>query len=152
MCIMTVIPRAAYQQGVARQWLRRSRYDFYHPEFANLSEQSIDKEEIYFSSVQADNLGIFGYQGRFDEMRSKRDMVAGAMRSSLNYWHLGRIFGSMPALSSTFGHVDPTTITRIFAVPSADHLYVHWGNRIRGIRPLPPMSNPGLMDHEYGGL
>lgn len=152
MCIMTVIPRAAYQQGIPRQWLRRSRYDFYHPEFANLSEQAIDKEEIYLQAAQADNLGIFGYQGRFDEMRSKRDMVAGAMRSTLNYWHLGRIFTGLPALNSTFGHVDPTTITRIFADTTRDHLYVHWGNRVRGIRPLPPMSNPGLMDHEYGGL
>lgn len=152
MCLMSVIPRPAYQQGIDRQWLRKTRYDFYHPEFANLSEQAVQNEELYLSAAKATNLGIWGYQGRYDEMRSKRDKVAGAFRSSLNYWHLGRIFGSLPALSSTFGHVDPTSLTRIFAVPSADNIYVHWGNSIRAIRPLPIQSNPGLLDHDFGGV
>lgn len=152
MCIMSVQPKPAYQQGIDRQWLRGSRYDFYHPEFANLSEQAVLKEEIYLDPAQANNIGIFGYQGRYDEMRTKKDMVAGAFRSTLNYWHLGRIFTGLPALSSTFGHVDPTTVTRVFAVPSADHLYVHWGNIIKAVRPLPMQSNPGLMDHDYGGF
>ena len=96
-------------------------------------------------------MAIWGYQGRYDEMRVKHDQVAGAFRSTLNYWHLGRIFSGLPALNSTFGHVDPTTVTRIFAAPSADHLYVHWGNRVRAIRPMPYQSNPGLMDHDFGG-
>lgn len=152
MCIASVIPRPAYQQGVDRQWLRVSRYDFYSPEFANLSEQAIVNEEVYAQNTSGVvNQTIWGYQGRFDELRTKRDKVAGAFRSSLNYWHLGRIFGSLPALSSTFGHVDPTTITRIFASTSADNIYIHWGNMIRAIRPLPPQSNPGRMDHDFGG-
>ena len=151
MCLMSVIPRPAYQQGIDRQWLRKTRYDFYHPEFANLSEQAITNEEIYLQAAKSSNLGIWGYQGRYDEMRSKRDKVAGAFRNSLNYWHLGRIFSGLPALSSTFGHVDPTTLTRIFAVPSADNIYVHWGNAIRAVRPLPLQSNPGMMDHDFGG-
>lgn len=33
MGIMSVMPRTAYSQGIDRQWLRRSRYDFY---FLNL--------------------------------------------------------------------------------------------------------------------
>ena len=41
--IMSVMPRSAYQQGINRQWLRRTKYDFFFPEFANLSEQAIEK-------------------------------------------------------------------------------------------------------------
>lgn len=153
MGVMSVAPRPAYQQGINRQWLRVSRYDFYHPEFANLSEQAIMNEEIYADSTAAGtNLTTWGYQGRYDEMRWKPDIVAGAFRSTLNYWHLGRVFGALPSLGTTFGHVDPTTVTRIFSVPAADHLYVHWGNHIKAIRPIPPQSNPGRMDHTYGGL
>ena len=37
MGIMSIMPRTMYQQGFDRSWLRRSRYDFYFPEFANLS-------------------------------------------------------------------------------------------------------------------
>lgn len=152
MCLMSVQPRPAYQQGINRQWLRRTRYDFFNPAFVDLAEQAIDQEEIYFGAAEADNLDIWGYQGRYDEMRVKQDMVCGNMRTTLNYWHLGRIFGSAPSLNSTFGHVDPTTVTRIFAVPAADHLYVHWGNRIRAQRPLPYQAEPGRVDHEYGGM
>lgn len=151
MCIMSIVPRTAYQQGINRQWLRQTKYDFYHPAFANLSEQAIKNEEIYLSAGHGTNTTIWGYQGRYDEMRTKHDIICGAMRSSLNYWHVGRIFGSLPALSSSFGHVDASSIHRIFAVPETDNLYIHWGNKIKAIRPLPPMSNPGRMDHEYGG-
>ena len=151
MCLMSIQPKPAYQQGINRQWLRQTKYDFYHPEFANLSEQGIYNAEIYTQAAEATNMTVWGYQGRYDEMRVKHDQVAGAFKSTLNYWHLGRIFSGLPALSSTFGKVDPTTVTRIFAVPAADHLYVHWGNRIKAIRPLPYQSNPGLMDHDFGG-
>lgn len=154
MCLMSIQPRSAYQQGIDRQWLRVSKYDFYFPEFANLSEQGIYNMEVYAQNTSGSlNKTVWGYQGRYDEMRSKRDRVAGAFRSSLAYWHAGRIFGSLPALNSSFGHVDPTatSCTRMFAAPSADTLYVHWGNRIKAIRPLPPTGSPGRMDHTYGG-
>ena len=92
MGILSIMPRSMYQQGHDRQWLRRSRYDFYFPEFANLSEQAITKGELYVSGVDATDKAIFGYQGRYDEMRTKRNMVCGQMRSTFDYWHLGRIF------------------------------------------------------------
>ena len=153
MALMSVVPRPAYQQGINRQWTRVSRYEYYHPEFANLSEQAILNKEIYADNTAAGtNEVIWGYQGRYDEMRWKPDIVSGAFRTSLNYWHLGRIFGALPALNATFGHVDPATITRVFAAPGSDHLYVHWGNHIKAIRPLPPTSNPGRLDHTYGGF
>ena len=95
MGIMSVMPKPAYQQGIDRQWLRRSRYDFYSPEFANLSEQAIELGEIYAQATG--NRSIFGYQGRFDEMRVKNNQVVGLMRTDFNYWHLGRIFTAAPA-------------------------------------------------------
>lgn len=152
MCIMSIQPRPAYQQGINRQWLRQTRYDFYHPEFANLSEQGIYNQEIYLSASEATNRTIWGYQGRYDEMRVKHDIVSGEFRNTLDFWHLGRVFGSLPALNSTFGHVDPASCTRIFADEANDHLYVHWGNKLKAIRPLPLQSNPGRLDHSYGGV
>ena len=81
MGILSIMPRTMYQQGMDRQWLRRSRYDFYFPEFANLSEQAILNCELYATTVESTNKAIFGYQGRYDEMRTKRNMVCGQMRS-----------------------------------------------------------------------
>ena len=143
--IMSVMPRSAYQQGIDRQWLRRNRYDYYFPEFANLSEQAIERAEIYASNVEAENKTIFGYQGRFDEMRIKRNMVCGYMRDTFDYWHLGRKFVSAPGLNEEFIKCVPSK--RIFAVQNEPGLIVNVGNRIKAIRPLPIQSQPGLIDH-----
>ena len=145
MGLLSIMPRSMYQQGHDRQWLRRSRYDFYFPEFANLSEQAITKAEIYASANESDNKTIFGYQGRYDEMRTKRNMVCGQMRSTFDYWHLGRIFSAAPSLNSDFITCNPDK--RIFAVPSEPGFIVQFANLIKAWRPMPIQSDPGLIDH-----
>lgn len=149
MGLLNVRPKPAYQQGIDRQWLRRTRYDFYHPEFANLSEQGIEEAEIYATTSGTTNRTIFGFAGRYDEMRYKRNQVCAQMRTTLAYWHLGRIFASPPALNGSFLNCDPDK--RIFAVPSEPGLIVNFHNSLRVLRPLPIQSNPGLIDHTYGG-
>lgn len=145
--IMSVMPRSAYQQGIDRQWLRQTKYDFYFPEFANLSEQAIERVEIFASNVEAENKTIFGYQGRYDEMRVKKSMVCGLMRTTLDYWHLGRQFLTAPELNSQFIECNPASTKRIFAVQDEPGLIVNFGNIIKAIRPLPIQSEPGLIDH-----
>lgn len=143
--ILSVMPRSAYQQGINRQWLRRSKYDFYFPEFAHLSEQPIEQAEIYATAVASENKTIFGYQGRYNEMRSKSNMVCGNMRDTLDYWHLGRQFSSAPLLNESFILCNPDK--RIFAVPSEPGLIMNIGNIITALRPMPAMAEPGLIDH-----
>ena len=143
--LMSIMPRTMYQQGHDRQWLRRSRYDFYFPEFANLSEQAILACELYASENESENKSIFGYQGRYDEMRTKRNMVCGQMRDVFDYWHLGRIFASAPALNSDFVKCVPDK--RIFAAPSEPGFIVQFANLIKAWRPMPIQSDPGLIDH-----
>ena len=145
MGILSIMPRTMYQQGMDRQFLRRSRYDFYYPEFANLSEQAILNCEIYATATEATNKSIFGYQGRYDEMRTKRNMVCGQMRDTFDYWHLGRIFSTAPALNSTFLLCVPDK--RIFAAPSEPGFIVQFANLIKAWRPMPIQSDPGLIDH-----
>lgn len=145
MGIMSVMPRSAYSQGIDRQWLRRTKYDFYFPEFANLSEQAIINAEIYATGVLAQNQDIFGYQGRYDEMRTKNNLIVSQMRTTFDYWHLGRQFAALPDLNAAFVSCIPRK--DIFAVPSEPGLIVNFGNVIKAIRPLPYMSEPGLIDH-----
>ena len=143
--LMSIMPRSAYQQGIDRQWLRRSRYDFYSPEFANLSEQGIERAEIYATTSANENRTIFGFQGRYDEMRFKRSMVCGKMRSTYDYWHLGRKFASSPLLNEDFIKCVPSK--RIFASQSEPGIIANVGNMIRALRPMPIMSSPGMIDH-----
>lgn len=144
--IMSVMPRAVYQQGINRQWLKTTRYDYYFPEFANLSEQAIINAEIFVTDGNsATNQTIFAYQGRYDELRTKQNMVCNNFRDTYDYWHLSRQFSSVPSLNSTFITCDPRK--DIFAAPSETGLFVSFGNIIKAVRPLPFQAEPGLIDH-----
>lgn len=145
MGILSVMPEAAYQQGIDRQWLRKTTFDFYFPEFANLSEQAVETAEIYVTSSPANNSLIFGYQERYAEMRHKKDMVCADMRDTFAYWHLGRQFSAFPSLNQSFLECKPDK--RIFAVQNVDGLIVNFANIIKAIRPLPISAEPGYIDH-----
>lgn len=143
--IMSIMPRTQYQQGINRQFLRRSRFDFMSPEFVNLSEQPIYGAEIYATNSKEDNEDVFGFQGRYNEMRYKENQTAGALRNTLNFWHLGRVFASKPELNASFINCVPRK--DYLAVPSEKAMIIQYANLIKAFRPIPYMSEPGLIDH-----
>lgn len=146
--IMSIMPRTAYSQGVDRQWLKSTKYDYYFPEFANLSEQAVTNAEICARNADAThNTGIFGYQGRYDELRVKKSIICGEMRTTYDYWHLGRQFNpaSPPVLNQAFIECEPRK--DIYAVATEPGMIVQVGNIIKAIRPIPIMAEPGLIDH-----
>jgi len=147
MAIASVMPEASYSQGINRQWLQQTKYDFYFPEFANLSEQEIVTGEIFYTGVEADDAEIFGYQGKYDEYRTKQNMFVADMRDGepFDYWHWGRIFAVAPELNQSFIECNPDK--RIFAVQTEPGFIVHFANQIRCLRPMPQSSEPGLIDH-----
>jgi len=146
MGLLSIVPKPAYaSQGINRQWLRETRYDFYSPEFANLSEQAILRAELYASATESENVTVFGYQGRYDEMRVKHSMICGHMRTTFDHWHLAREFSSAPTLNTSFVQCAPDD--RIFADGDEPEFVVNFGNIIKAVRPLPYMSQPGLIDH-----
>lgn len=146
--LLIVRPKPAYSQGINRQWLKTTKYDYYFPEFANLSEQAILKAEICARDANpTHNAGIFGYQGRYDEMRYKPNMICGEMRTTYDYWHMARQFdpANPPTLNDDFVKCVPRK--DIYAVQDEPGLLVNFGNLIKAYRPIPIMSEPGLIDH-----
>lgn len=145
--LMCVAPVPAYQSGLQKQWDRRTTFDYPFPEFANLGEQPVMTSELYCAGAAEDD-EIFGYQGRYNELRYKPNRIAGEFRSTLDYWHLGRQFEDSPVNGSEFVHMDPAELKRIFAVHTGSHgLLATIGHRIRALRPIPMVANPGLIDH-----
>lgn len=143
--LMSVLPRTAYQQGVHRMWRRADKLDHFWPEFAHLGEQEIKNAEIYHmaSSPAGTKDGTWGYQSRYAEYKYGCSSVHGEFRESLAYWHMGRIFSSLPLLSNEFVTADPTE--RIFAVEAdVDHMYAQIYNRIDALRPMPYFGTPSL--------
>lgn len=143
--LWSIVPKPMYSaQGVHRSFTRRTRYDFYFPEFAHLSEQAVYAKEL-FSDGSEDDDAVFGFQGRYNELRVMHDQAVGEMRDIFNYWHLARTFDSHPLLNESFIKCEPDP--RIFAVPSEPGFMVHYGNRIKAIRPMPRVPEPGFADH-----
>lgn len=160
LVLASVVPKPAYQQGIPKKFTRRTRFDFYTPEFAHLSEQPIYNREIFVSGNKVVDDDIFGFTGIYNDYRMIPSRVARHMRSnapgySLDYWHQARLFSETPALNDDFLTIGGTTesqkeLNRIFAVTSDDVAYpfvIHVGNNITGIRPVSRDAEPGLMDH-----
>jgi hypothetical protein len=145
MGIMSIMPRTMYSQGIDRVWLKESKYDFYFPEFANLSEQAVYVEELYnYTPAVKDR--VIGYQGRYDEYRFKRNTIHGLFRTDFNYWHMGRKFGSAPTLNSDLVRPNATeqqAMKRVLAVETEPMFLISFGNKCHVTRPMPYMAEPG---------
>ena len=144
------MPKPSYQQGVNRIFTRKTKFDFYFPEFAHLSEQAVTNGEIYATGTDKDK-EIFGYQGAYNEMRYTPSFNCADMRDTFSYWHLGRIFSSAPNLNAGFlttnSAYDGGIRKDIFASQNEPGLLVQFANIIKAVRPLPVYGTPGFVDH-----
>lgn len=149
-----------YQQGLDRMWSRSDRFDYYWPVFANIGEQAVKNKEIYAQgSTVKDPDGaivdekVFGYQEAWADYRYKPNRVTGEMRStyaqSLDVWHLGDDYASLPALSDSWIREDKVNVDRVLAVKSdvSNQLFCDLYIQNSATRPMPMYSIPGLMDH-----
>jgi len=139
---MSVMPKTAYQQGIPRTYLKKDSLDYFWPTFANIGEQEVQKQELYAYTDNATD--TFGYVPRYSEYKYMPSRVAGDFRTTLDYWHLGRIFASEPNLNQSFIECTPEATSRIFAVedPDAQKLYCHVLNKIKAVRPMPKYGTP----------
>ena len=148
-------PDLTYQQGIARMWTRRTRFDFYWPSLAHLGEQAVLSKEIYMDGTSFDET-VFGYQERWAEYRYFPSRISGAFRSnyptgqapaSLDAWHLAQHFTSRPVLGSTFIREPTDVVPRVVAVATEPEFLFDSHFTIKCVRPMPTYSVPGLIDH-----
>lgn len=141
--IMSAMPKTAYQQGIARMYTRETPLDYAWQQFANIGEQEVLKHELY--SYNVDSGETFGYLPRYSEYKYMPSRVCGDFQTTLDFWHMGRIFAGIPALNDQFVEADPTT--RIFAVEgdeTTQHLWAHHLNKVQAFRLLPKYGTPKL--------
>ncbi|QXP44246.1 MAG: major capsid protein [Arizlama microvirus] len=128
--LLSVKPKTIYANGLPRTWNRRTKEDFWQRELQHIGQQEVLNKEVYASHTSPD--GTFGFQDRYDEYRRIESSIAGEFRSTLNFWHMARIFSSDPALNEDFVKSNPTT--RIYPAPSADQLYIMAAHSIQARR------------------
>lgn len=144
-----------YQEGIDRMFDYSTRYDMYWPALSHIGEQAVLNREIYIDDatiVAGTDTDVFGYQERYAEMRYKKSVLTGKMKSndpaSLDSWHLGIEFGAQPTLDDTFiEDATSTTLDRCIATPTEPQFIIDAFFEYNCARPMPTYSIPGLIDH-----
>jgi len=166
--LMSMRLRSAYAQGIPRMHQRWNKFAYYHPIFAHLGEEPVFLRELIIGmnhkdDSMADNdpvsQKVLGWKDRFDEYRHRYNTFHGLLRSSLVYWHLGRVFQTLkktdpvPKLEelisthnfyadSAGGSSYPT---RVFANKDTfdDKFIFDTHFRVKVLRKMPKKGNPG---------
>lgn len=141
--VMSIRPTTAYQQGIPKHFIKTDdQFKYFWPSFAHIGEQEVENAEIYFTTGGTE--GTFGYVPRYAEYKFMPSRVAGEMRTTLDFWHLGRKFASQPSLNQAFVECDPRL--DIFAVedPDSDHFVSHIYHHIKAVRPMPKFGTPTI--------
>lgn len=129
---------------------KRSKFDFYAPQFANLGEEEYKK---YMLAYSPDVTGSLGYQEYAADYRYDFGAISGQMRfPGENSWHFGNLFeaGKMDLLSWLDASYQALAVDRTLKVPGSTALYHFFydflilGNKYL---PMPVNSIPGLVDH-----
>lgn len=167
MCLGVVRYDHTYSQGLHRMWSKKTRYDFYYPEFAALGNQPVYKRELdarfgnytWTDETDPDNPivhegnKVFGFQEAWYDYRYIPDRTSGEMRpgvsNTLASWHLGDYYEEEPYLSPDWLKEDKNNVDRVIAVSSevANQFWADFYFRVEATRPMPVYSVPGLVDH-----
>jgi hypothetical protein len=117
--LMSVRPKAMYEQGAERHWLRKDKEDYFQRELQYIGQQEVYDDELFIDGEQNT---VFGYSDRYSEYRWQQSRVTGEFRDQLNYWHLARQFENQPVLNQSFIDCDPSK--RIFNEQTQHSLWI----------------------------
>lgn len=138
MTLMSVVPKAMYQNAVPRKWHRATKESWFQKELQFIGEEEIANREVY--NLHSDPFGVFGYTPRYESYKWEPSQVSGDFRDSLNHWHLAREFASDVALNSSFIECNPSK--RIFADTQGQPLWIMANHSIQARRILQKWAKP----------
>lgn len=143
--MVNVQPIAQYQQGIPRDAMYQTRYDYMWPILSETGEQELYAAEIYGTAANVNNRRIFGFEPRYNHLRFGQKTVHGDFKTSLKGYHAGRIFTSEPNLGENFVTADPTN--RMFGVEldNVDPWWLRVEFNIKHIRRLPKWPIPSAI-------
>ena len=114
---MSILPEQSYPYGTPRHLDRLDVFDFPFPEFAQIGMDAVYESELVCSpvSINVNTNGVpnvFGYQGRYYDLKFKQDEEHGELLTTQNMYTFGREFSpygqdTMPKLNARFVHCHP---------------------------------------------
>lgn len=178
MCIYSAAPQVEYNASYLDPFNKKfKREDFYQPEFADLGYQPVLSSDLLLTTVDpsktptitdakganiaptaANELNniLLGWQARYNEYKTARDVVFGDFESSgsLRYWTTPRfdlrfdrsvslktqfVAGNFASgLSSSQFYINPNVVNPIFLVSAVqgDHFYINSFFDVKAVRPM----------------
>ena len=106
-----------YSQGLDRLWTRISRFDFYDPLLANISDLPVYVSQLY-AQLSATNevTSIFGYQEAWADYKYVSNHIANHCRpespNTISVWNYAEYYSSRPYLSEEWLAEDISVINR----------------------------------------
>lgn len=140
--LLSVRPRTMYGNELNRMWSKTTKEDYWQKELEHIGQQEVYRRECYAQSDANGGNTVFGYQDRYDEYRRIPSSIAGDFRTTLSDWHYARLFGSAPALNSSFVTSDPTS--RVYAEQTEDHLWIMTQHQIQARRLVTNNATPSI--------
>lgn len=125
LSFMTIMPIQSYAGGMQRLYLKRDPLDYMWPEFANLGMDAVYNCELAAIGTRLTDeqgLMVFGYQGRYYDLKSRQDEEHGRLLTDLNYLTFSREWDSNnpPKLNYIFVHCWPRLDGFVMDDPSQD--------------------------------
>lgn len=159
MGIMSVMPKAVYDNQLPRKYQLFDRLDYPWPEFQHIGEQAIMNSEVYvspsgytqpdytFAKMDEELKGTFGYAPRYAEWKSKQSRIHGDFHNTLDFWTMVRRFSSRPNLNSAFVTYPKNSSPdeKCYPVYNHDKLIFQVKHKIRSNMPLSKWGIPRLI-------
>lgn len=107
---LTILPIQSYAGGMQRLYIKRDPLDWMWPEFATMGMDAVYNFELAAFGTHlsdADGLKVFGYNGRYYDLKYRQDEEHGRLLTDLNYLTFSREFDEVPKLNYMFVHCWP---------------------------------------------
>jgi hypothetical protein len=140
--MLSVRPKAMYQDAVHKQFYRKDKEDYFQKELQHIGQQEVLNKEV-FPQANADDEEVFGYQDRYMDYKEYPSHVSGDFRDTLNYWHMARDLGTLPSLNEDFVKCEPTK--RIHNEQNEHALWVSVQHKMVARRLLSRSAAPKVM-------
>ena len=170
LVVSSVVPEVGYVQGVDRENLQLTRFEFFNGDFDNLGSQPQLREELFadvgmpapdgseFTSVVAPD-GVRGFVPRYIEEKIGRDFLTGdfnvpSRREGMDAFHLFRLFNTsnIPTINQGFLIGEQKQYDRIFnnIDDDYDHMYVTHHVYIKAWRNMKSIQDVYDFEHSDG--
>lgn len=112
LTICTIMPVQCYAGGLQRLYLKKDPLDYAWPEFATMGMDAVYNTELAALGTRLTDeqgLMVFGYQGRYYDLKSRQDEEHGRLLTDLNYLTFSREWdkNNPPVLNYIFVHCWP---------------------------------------------